>query len=183
MPAMKRFVIPAVAIAAPLVSSAQGGIQDLPISGEVGIFRPVSSGLRNALGSNWFSFGVGPARIYSKDGMRADTDFQVVSHQKNGNRILMLIPSIGMVKVFGKPEDMAKPFVAVRAGAAYLDYGITTGGTRHTTRRGGFTSNAELGITIGDRLTLSARYDWLPRFDGLQFDGVSFSLSYVLFKL
>ena len=75
-----------------------------------------------------------------------------------------------------------QPYFAVRGGLNYTDYAISQGITRLSGKNLGYNVNAEFGVQMGDRFTISARYDITPDYDGFNFDGLSFALRYGIVK-
>ena len=147
------------------------------IGPDVGVFYPNSSTLRNALGENWVSIGATTMRSDAGSRNGIGTNWNVISKNSGGNSVFMGSYSLGL---FQPLSDMSgtRPYVAVRGGLSYIDYAIGPDTARIAGKRFGYNANAELGIIFSGRLTLSARYDVFSEHDGLNFDGLTFSLSY-----
>jgi hypothetical protein len=82
---------------------------------------------------------------------------------------------------FAKPGATTRPYFAVRGGLSYIDFAVDkTAVVRASGKRIGFNANAELGVNIGDRFNISARYDLFPEYEGLRFSGLSLALKWGL---
>jgi hypothetical protein len=154
---------------------------------EIGVFLPTDADLRKALGSQWYSIGVSTMKQGSVVQRNVGTNLNFISQSKNGNKVFLASYTIGLVMPLGG-NDIGnlntdfQPYVAVRAGLNYTDYAITSGSQRLGGKRIGYNANAELGFQIGDRFTLSARYDFSPDYAGFNFDGISLALKYGIVK-
>jgi hypothetical protein len=172
-------------------ASAQSDFPEIGIAGGVGIFIPTDSEVRNLVGTSFIRFSVSPRRIQSVSNQpRFTLDFDVISANRNGNRILVVPITGGITQFFGRDEDIARPYGSLRAGLAYLDYGITrpyfsSNGPpgRYSSRTVGFAAGLELGLQISNRARVSATYSIFSPSSGFRFDGLSFEASYVLFRL
>lgn len=174
----------AALVAIPMIAQAQ--YNERYAGPEIGIFIPSDPDLRNALGGTWYSFGVSTMRQGNVVKRNLGTNFNVISQSKNGNKVFLGSYTLGLVMPLGSTgmgnlNTDFQPYVALRGGLNYTDYAITQG-TRLSAKRLGYNINAELGIQVGDRFTVSARYDLSPGYDGFDFNGLSFSLKYGLVK-
>ncbi len=168
---MNRRVLILGAILAPAFALAQ---PRLALGIKAGVFYPTDSGLRQAFGDNWTSIGISPVRLEAKNGTRQSTDFAITARSKNGNRVFMLRPTFGVSKSFDNRGDgSVVPYVAARAGLAYIDYSIENTSRRFSGNKFGFTGNVEFGVVFNQRFAILARYDMMPRFDGFNFSGFS----------
>ncbi len=154
---------------------------------QVGVFYPADSQLRDSLGDQWLSVGFGRVNMGVADRSKASWSWRSLSKTEDGSRIWMLSASYGYLWTFAKPGPFGepaevRPYFAVRGGPVYIDYAIDTPGGRVSSKRVGFNANAELGVAVGDRLTISARYDINSRFDDLRFDGLTLQAQYSLFR-
>ncbi|MFM9874710.1 MAG: hypothetical protein ACKVQS_14740 [Fimbriimonadaceae bacterium] len=171
-------------VALPIVAQAQ---YDERYAGpEIGVFIPSDANLRNALGGTWYSFGISTMKQGSVVQRKLGTNFNLINQSKNGNKVFLGSYTLGLVMPLGSTgtrnlNTNFQPYFAVRGGLNYTDYAITSG-TRLSAKRLGYNLNAELGVQVGDRFTLSARYDLSPSYDGFDFNGVSFALKYGIFK-
>lgn len=153
---------------------------------EVGVYLPTSSDLRLALGDQWWSVGVTTMREGATvDRQKLGTNISFVSQSKNGNSVFLASYTFGALVPLGsgraRPNDSAlRPFFAARAGVSYIDYAVTMGLNRFSGKKVGYNANVEAGFMMGDRLTISARYDVFSKYDGFTFDGLSFNLRYGL---
>ncbi len=131
------------------------------------------------MGSAWFSFGASRVKIDQYQKNKLGYDWNAFSKDKSGNRVFMIAGTIGYTMPFGEPGDRTRPYFAVRGGLSYVDYALNTAPlTRVGGKRIGFNGNAEVGINIGDRFNVSARYDLFPEYDGLRFSGISLALKW-----
>jgi hypothetical protein len=157
---------------------------------EVGVYIPTSSKLRDALGNTWVSLGAGSTSIQQTEGRKFAWDWETVSQSKSGSKVFMGSVSYGLVMpltgaapyALSRNNSNVQPYWAVRAGASYIDYAVNVSGGRTSGKRVGLNANAELGVLIGDRLKVSARYDYFPEHDGLNFSGVTLSARYGLLR-
>lgn len=172
------------AIALPLVAQAQ---QLNQYAGpEIGVFIPSDANLRNALGGTWYSFGISTMKQGTVVQRKIGTNMNLISQSKNGNKVFLGSYTLGLVMPLGgsNPRNLNtdfQPYFAVRGGLNYTDYAITQG-TRLSAKRIGYNLNAEFGVQVGDRFSVSARYDLSPSYDGFDFNGLSFSLKYGIVK-
>ncbi len=166
----------------PLAATAQN--QGRYVGPEIGVFIPNDSALRTALGSQWWSLGISTMRDGQVLQRRVGTNLNFASQAKNGNKVFLGSYTIGLVQPFGENtrQSELQPYFAVRGGISYTDYAITQGFQRLSAKRVGYNLNGEVGVLVGGRFTLSARYDVTPDYDGFNFDGWSFSLRYGIAK-
>ncbi len=160
-----------VALAAPALA------QQSYLGASVGSFFPSSSALRDKLGDNWLSYGPTSVRIDSSRRQRVTSDWQAFSKSKDGNKVFMLSLSGGILYPLGD-QMSTRPYAAARAGLGYIDYAINVTGGRESGKRFGPTGNVEVGVNIGERLNLHARYDLFPSYAGFNFSGFSIALQY-----
>ncbi|MCW5937087.1 MAG: hypothetical protein KIT11_07265 [Fimbriimonadaceae bacterium] len=174
-----RFVAGTLALAMAVSALAQdnyGGVS-------VGFFLPSDSTLRDRLGASWFSFGASRIKVDGYKKRNIGFDWNGFSKERDGNKVFMLAGSIGLVQPIGMAGNMTRPYFAVRGGLSYIDYAVdVTGVRRESAKRIGFNANAEVGINVGERFTVSARYDVMPSYDGLNFSGFSVQLQYGLVR-
>lgn len=143
----------------------------------------VNGDMRDYFGSGKLTFGITPVTTRSPRDWAIDTDLDLQIANQNGNRLLMIPVTVGIGKTFGDKNNGSRPYMALRAGAAYLDYAITNkSAVRLNERRIVPTANAEIGVIFSERLKLAARYDYFGRTNGLTFDGFQVNLSYGFFK-
>lgn len=160
------------AVAVPLTASAQ----DAYFGPQVGLFFPASKAMRTALGDSWFSFGASRIRIFDVNQAKWAHDWQAINQRKNGNSIFILTGSMGYVYPLSAGTEKYKPYFAVRGGLSYIDYAVTTGGSRAANKRFGLNGNTAFGVNIDKRINIEARYDWFTAQEGLSFDGLTLSL-------
>lgn len=178
------FVATALAAAltlAPLTANAQENWSNLGVQG--GLFIPTDGEIRDAFGSSLLSFGLGATSRQEFKQRSLRWDWNVISADKNGNRVFILTPSVGFVFPLGDATGVTRPYWAVRGGVAYMDYSVDTGDERVSGSGIVFNGNAELGVSVSDRLNLSLRYDLFGERDGLNFNGLSLNLTYGFLRL
>lgn len=183
-----RTILPALGILAAPIAFAQS--VETYIGPELGVFIPADKDLRDALGSNWISFGLGRLRVDQTGSRRFAWDVEFTSQSKNGSKVFMGAVSYGLMIPFGGTEPYAlsrsgsnfTPYAAVRAGGSYIDFAVNTNGGRLSGKRIGLNANAEVGVLIGDRISVSARYDLNPSHNGLSFSGLTLAARYGLFR-
>ncbi len=175
--------VPYVAVLAalavfPALGSAQSveGFSNFGV--QAGLFMPSSREVRDAFGSNWLSFGLGATGAQKYEKTKTKIDWNVISGEKDGNRVFLLTPSYGLVMPLGDRGASAQPYVAARVGISYMDYALDVDHERVSGKRIGFNGNAELGVNLSDRLNISVRYDVFSKQQGLNFNGLSLSLTY-----
>lgn len=155
------------------------------IGPKLGLYSPTSGKTRAAFGDTWLSFGFGPVQTSQANRDRfLDSDVQFLSRNKNGNRLLIISATYGPVMRLTQSNDnRAVPYVALRGGLAYMDYGIGQGAARLSKRRVGINVNAELGVNLGQSARAAVRYNAMSRFDGYNFDGFGVEISIRLARL
>lgn len=186
---LSRTILPALGIIA--AASAFGQSNQTFAGPELGVFFPADKSLRDALGNNWVSFGLGRLRVDQADKRRFAWDVEFTSQSKSGSKVFMGALSYGILMPLGggsQPYALSRsglnisPYAAIRAGGSYIDFAVNTNPGRQSGKRIGLNANAELGILIGDRINLSARYDLNPSHNGLSFSGLTLSARYGLFR-
>lgn len=147
----------------------------------VGSYFPTSSEISDKLGANWYTFGISGVTTERPDGLEFNYDWNLINRDRGGNHIFIVSPTFGIKYGLSGPESETQPYVAVRAGLAYIDYGITRdSGQRFSAKRVGYNTNAEIGINLNQNVNLALRYDFFSEFDEFSFDGFTVELSYGL---
>lgn len=147
----------------------------------IGWYRPLNAKMRNALGSSWARFGIGPVSTRNvASSQQVNGDWQILSVDKFGNRALLIAATFGtrMPLSSGNGSNAVQPYIALRAGPAYLDYAIGSGASRIEKKRFGWNINAEAGLNVSNAARISVRYDRWSRHNNFNFDGVSLNLSF-----
>ncbi len=170
----------AACVAVPAISSAQS--EDLSLGPSVGLFFPMDEKLRDALGSSWFSIGLGGVKTGEYRERQLGFNYNIISKSQSGNKVFILAGSYGLVQPLAGADASTRPYFAIRGGLAYMDYALDVDNDRLSGKKIGINANAELGIILSDRLTLAARYDIFSAQDGLSFNGLSLSLKYGLVR-
>lgn len=183
---MNRSVIALSALAACLAVPALSAAQQLEtpyLGASAGVFMPTDSKLREALGGTWFTFGPSSVNPGAYRDRMLGFNYNVLSQNRNGNNVFIFAGSYGIVQPIGeRMNGAARPYFALRGGLAYMDYSLEVDNDHISGKRIGWNANAEVGILLIDRVTLSARYDVFGAVDGLSFNGLSFELKYGIFR-
>jgi hypothetical protein len=177
----RRLALSALAFL-PVFAHAQFGqnVTESFLGPEVGVFLPADRTLRDGVAERWTRFGVGSVSLSQFVQKKSNVSLDAISGSGNGSKVAIYTYSMGIAQPLGNPrKDSSLPYFALRAGVSYMDYAVNTSATtRESAKRIGFNGNAELGIILNGRISLSARYDVFPQYDGLRFDGLTLSLKY-----
>ncbi len=166
------------ALAMPLAAQAQ----DAYFGPQIGVFIPRSQVLRDALGETWLSFGASRVRVFQANQGKLAYDWNAVGQRKDGSNLFILTGSIGYVIPFASPAADTQPYVALRAGLAYIDYAVNTPSGRESGKVLSPNANAAFGINFSNRVNLEVRYDVWSSYEGLSFDGITVALRVGLFR-
>ncbi|MEJ5171723.1 MAG: hypothetical protein WHU10_12105 [Fimbriimonadales bacterium] len=158
------------------VAVAETRLPDLSVS--AGVFLPSSATVRRAVGDAWFNVGISPSARRASDRWTLQGDLEFISGDGGGGKVFLAPVTLGLAREFRPTEGGAVPFVAVRAGLAYMDYALDTPGGRRSAKRVEPTANAEIALQLNDRTRVGLRYDVFPTVDGLRFDGLTLSVQY-----
>ncbi|RYG32883.1 hypothetical protein EON81_19570 [bacterium] len=173
------------------VASAQDG--SVSVGPTVGAYFPTQKFVRDAFGNPVLSYGFSPVQTGRPAQNKFQPDLNIISASKNGNKLfllpitaafeLRLIKEVTGINAGFNQQVPLIPFLRFTAGPAYYDYAITTAPGERRARKGiGFTAGAEIGISLNNRLTITAGYNWFTKSDGLDFSGVSANLTYSLVR-
>jgi hypothetical protein len=166
------------ALALPLAAKAQ----DAYFGPQVGFFFPRSSVLQDALGDSWFSFGASRMRVFKAQQGKLAYDWNAIGQKNDGSTVFILTGSVGFVVPLSQQGADFEPYVALRAGLAYIDYAVDTSGGRESGKVLSPNANAALGFNINRRVNLEVRYDVWSSYEGLTFDGLTLALRVGLFR-
>ena len=167
------------AVAAPVAATAD---EDSYFGPQIGLFYPANQTLRDALGDSWFSFGASRIRVFDLQERKWAHDWQAISQSRMGSKIFILTGSAGYVVPFASSGSDTQPYFAIRAGLAYIDYAINAPGGRRSAKRIGVNGNAAVGVSVGRRFNLEARYDVFNGYDGMTFNGLTLSLRFGMLR-
>ncbi len=134
---------------------------------------PASQALKSELGENWWSIGASRIRVFRPNDSNIAHDWNAVGQSRNGSRVFILSGSIGYVLPFSKPGADTEPYLAARAGLAYIDYAVDTTSGRESGKVFSPNANAAFGVTFNGRFNLEVRYDLWSSYDGLTFNGLT----------
>jgi len=152
----------------------------------IGIYEPTSAQLKNDLGSQFLSFGLGGAPTGRPSEGAITPEYNLIFANGNGNKLFILPLTYGYEYHFGS-DNTSKilPYVRPFAGLAYYDYSITDlgSGQHSSAKQVGGTYGLEGGILIGHKLKLSAGYNYFTNAGGFSFNGLTLSASYSLLNL
>ncbi len=112
---MQRGLVAIVALL-PVFASAQSGQNNWGV--RVGVSRFINSDMRDYLGNSKFTFGVTPISVARPGDWKIATDIDFDFANENGNRLVLIPLTVGVMKRFGNNPDSA-PYVAIRGGIAY----------------------------------------------------------------
>jgi hypothetical protein len=177
-----------IGIAALVVVSSALAQQDPSNPGlgiSVGIFKPSSAQLRDDLGAQFLSFGLAGGLTRPDEGSITPS-YSLIYANGNGNKLFILPLTYGYEYHFGADSDSQYlPYVRPFAGVAYYDYSITdfSSGDHSSAKQLGATYGLEGGIIVGQKLKLSAAYNYFTQASGFSFNGLTLSASYTLFNL
>ena len=160
---------------------------------KLGAFLPTDSEMQDMFGSAIFVFGISMddfTKQPDKWRLTGDFDFIVGKNDPDSgdlfpeNKMFLLPITASMGRVFGSDSSKARPYVRFGAGFAYMDYSVTrpSTGERFSVKRGVPTANAEVGLFIGDRVRLAARYDWFAKADDFDFSGLQLTATLNLIR-
>lgn len=154
------------------------------LGAQVGVYMPTNGAIRDAFGSSVLNFGLGPVGDPRRPGSGSVTPgLEFLTANKNGNRLFIGTFTYGYEKHFGDENAKTVPYARVFAGGAYFDYGITEISGRKSAKRFGATGGAEVGVVLASRLKLSAKYNLFSKQDGFDFNGLTLSATFSVFKL
>lgn len=181
-----KLPIAIAALAAVSTAFAQQSSSQTGIGVSVGIFEPSSQQLKNDLGSQFLSFGLGGAATARPSEGAITPEYNLIFANGNGNKLFLLPLTYGYEYHFGS-DDSAKilPYVRPFLGIAYYDYSITdfASGEHSSAKQIGGTYGLEGGILIGHKLKVSAAYNYFTQAAGFSFNGLTLSATYSLFSL
>ena len=178
----RKLALVALAISAVGVANAQSNQNlNFGIGGSYGILYLQDDAMKTAFGSSIVRFGITPVNLEQRQ-RGIFPGWEVISASANGNNLFLLPVTYGWEQHFGD-EGPFKPFFRVFGGIAYMDYGVTVGATRYSSRTFGTTWGLELGASVSDKLRISARYNAFAKQDGLSFNNIELTATYTHFKL
>ncbi|MCC7230956.1 MAG: outer membrane beta-barrel protein [Fimbriimonadaceae bacterium] len=150
-----------------------------------GVYFPTNSEIRDIFGSDIIVVGLS-FDDFSKqaDNWKIKADFDFITGKDGSNKFFAMPVTASIGQVYGKPGDSSRPFVRFGAGTAYFDYSITrpSNSTRYSSKRFGFSADAEVGVIVGNKLRLSAKYVWLSKVDDFDFSGLQLTVTYNILK-
>ncbi len=178
---MKKALATGLVFAFGLCAFSQNVRPGIPIGVDFGIFMPVNSDVRSALGSTWYRVGVTPISLQNDSRWRFTFDVAVMSQSRNGNKASLTPVTFGMTKSFGDPRSMgARPYVAIRVGPYWGNVDAPALGVDDN--KIGMDINGAFGLTFNRMFYVEARYDYFSDFEGVNFSGFFFSAGVKLFE-
>lgn len=178
---LRWLVIPAAAAAVPAFAQNDGAVDNF-FGPQIGVFYPSGSKLRDALGSQWLSFGAGQVKVDQFTKRKFTWDWNTTSKSNNGSKVFMGSVSYGLVMALGDRFSSTRPYAAIRVGGSYIDYAVNVGLGRESGKTIGYNTNFEVGMIFNRNLAVSARYDLFSEKDGLNFNGWTLSAKYGLIR-
>ncbi|MEZ0326848.1 MAG: hypothetical protein ACAH95_13190 [Fimbriimonas sp.] len=167
-----------ILVGALAVAGAAQAQNPFDLGASVGIFMPSSGTIRNAFGSQILKFGFGGVGQQSTGNLKIGTEFDIMSANKNGNRLLIM-PFVFTGEQQLAMEGAVRPYIKPFAGLAYIDYGINVPGGRKESKVIRVTYGLEGGIVLSQKLRLSARYSMFQN-SGFDFNGLTLSATFSL---
>jgi len=175
-------LVPMAALALAGAAHAQYDKEDLNFGGSVGFYMPTSSVIKDAFGSSVINYGIGPVGNKRPSSGSVTPSLEILSANKNGNKLFIGTFTYGYEKHLADDRSMTVPYIRVFGGLSYFDYGIDQIGGRQSAKKIGYTTGAEFGLVLASRLRLSARYNFYTKQDDFDFNGLSLTATYALFK-
>jgi hypothetical protein len=150
-----------------------------------GLYLPTDSEIKDIFGSSIFVVGLSFDDFTRQaDKWRLTVDFDFITGKKDGNKFFAAPVTASVGRVFGSRDENIRPYVRFGVGVAYFDYSITRPATleRFSEKRFGFGADAEVGIFVGERLRIAAKYVWFSKVDDFDFSGLSLTATVNLFR-
>lgn len=176
-------LVPMTALAIAGSAHAQSDQQDLNFGGTVGYYMPTNSVIKSAFGKSVINYGIGPVGNRRPSSGSVTPSLEFISASKDGNKLFIGTFTYGYEMHLADDHSMTVPYIRGFGGLSYFDFGIDQIGGRESGKRFGYTGGAEAGLVIANRLRLSARYNFFSKVDGFDFNGLTLSATYALFKL
>jgi len=175
-------LVPMAALALAGSANAQYDKQDLNFGGTIGYYMPTNSVIKDAFGKSVINYGIGPVGNKRPSSGSVTPSLEFISANKDGNKLFIGTFTYGYEKHLADDRSMTVPYIRGFGGLTYFDYGIDLIGGRKSGKKIGTTAGAEAGLVFAGRLRLSARYNFFSKVDGLDFNGLTLSATYALFK-
>jgi len=175
-------LVPMAALALAGTANAQYSKDDLNFGGSVGFYLPTSSTIPDAFGSTVINYGIGPVGNKRPSSGSVTPSLELLSANKNGNKLFIGTFTYGYEKHLADDRSMTIPYIRVFGGLSYFDFGIDTTSGRESAKKVGYTTGAEVGLVLANRVRLAARYNFYTKENDFDFNGVSLSATYALFK-
>ncbi len=166
--------------------SAQQSSSEVGVGISVGVYKPTSANIRQDLGDQFMSFGLGGATSKRPEQGAITPEYHFISARGNGNKLFMLPLTYGYEMHFGADNNSKTlPYLRPFVGIAYFDYSITdfATGQHASAKQFGGTAGAEAGVILSKKLKITAAYNYFTKANGLSFDGITLSATYSLLKL
>lgn len=149
------------------------------LGGQVGVYLPSDSLIRDRLGNSTVSFGLGNVGSSIADAKKLNSTFDFITASKGDNKLFVGSLSLGLEKRLDKQlYSSTIPYVKVFGGPSYFDYGIETTSGRKSGKKFGLNYGAEVGLLFVNRVKLAARYNAFSKQDGLDFSGFVLSATF-----
>lgn len=175
---MKRLFVCLTAICVAGAANSQGSI---PIGVDAGVFFPQDSTVRNVFGDTWFRVGLTPISLQAPGSWKTTMDIAYLrSSTRFGDSVTLIPLTFGVTRSFGEDQNV-RPYVALRAGPYWGDVNSTTLGINKS--KVGLDANVAAGLLFQGRFYIEARYDYMSKFEGLNFSGFFLSAGLKLFEI
>lgn len=174
---MKRLLVCVSAICVTGAAHSQGSI---PIGVDAGVFFPQDSTVRSVFGDAWFRVGLTPISLQAPGTWKTTLDFAYLRSSRFGSSVALMPLTFGVTRSFGQDQNV-RPYVALRAGPYWGDVNSTTLGINKS--KVGFDANVAAGLLFQGGFYIEARYDYMSKFEGLNFSGFFLSAGLKIFEI
>jgi len=175
-------LVPMAALALAGTAQAQYSKDDLNFGGSVGFYMPTNSKIKDAFGSSVINYGIGPVGNKRPSSGSVTPSLEILNANKNGNKLFIGTFTYGYEKHLAADNAVTIPYIRVFGGLSYFDYGIDQIGGRQSAKKVGYTTGAEVGLVLANRVRVAARYNFYTKQDDFDFNGLSLTATYALFK-
>jgi hypothetical protein len=151
-----------------------------------GWYLPTGSALRNAFGSQIFTIGLTPVATGRPSSGSITPSFNIIGADKDGSNFLLVPVTLGYEYHFNNDTDATTvPYARLEAGISYYNFSIDEGGPTNVegNSRFGWVGDAELGVSLGKTIKLSAKYYLFEQESGIDFSGFELGVTFGFIRL
>lgn len=145
---------------------------------DAGWYIPSSGFVRNHFSNAIFHVGVAPVKNKYVPKWTQSWDFSLTDATDHGDHFLLIPVTFGYQKSLGMAGADTNPYVRVGVGPSYYNFDI---GPRSGSGVN-FTGEAEIGMYVGERFQVAARYNFFSTVKNTDFSGLQITATYGLFK-